>query len=360
MGPSPRPRRRLRRRWPRLQLPARRAARRAPVVPAPRAGGRHPAPARDRPPIPRAAERLRRRHSALHGPRRGKWLLLSHGRAGRGRPARRRARPHARARRPDQRRLPGGARVHGVPGQPAAPAPARRGGRATADHAAAVSPPDGGAAGSGRRDARGGGRRVSDAAADAVRSHYEALGELYRAAWGDSLHFAAFGPGQDRQDALSALERRLIEDGRFGPDARVLDVGCGTGAVALAIARRARARVTGIDLVPRHVARARACATDAGLEDRTTFLEGDATALPFPDASFDHVYAVESAYHAADKPRFYAECARVLRPGGRFLGTDWLRGESRDHDALLTRFGAQFAVPELITLAALRRQLVAC
>jgi SAM-dependent methyltransferase len=140
----------------------------------------------------------------------------------------------------------------------------------------------------------------------------------------------------------------------------VLDVGCGTGAVALAIARRAGTRVTGIDLVPRHVERARACAAEAGLQDRTTFLEGDATALPFPDASFDHVYAIESAYHAADKPRFYAECARVLRPGGRFLGTDWLRGPARDHDALLVRFGAQFAAPELITLAALRGHLVAC
>jgi SAM-dependent methyltransferase len=201
---------------------------------------------------------------------------------------------------------------------------------------------------------------VSDAAARAVQWHYESLGELYRAAWGDSLHFAAFGPGEDRQDALAALERRLIEDAGLGPEASVLDVGCGTGAAALAIARRAGARVTGIDLVPRHVERARARAAQAGLEDRTTFVVGDATALPFPDASFDHVYAIESAYHAADKPRFYAECARVLRPGGRFLGTDWLRGPARAHDALLVRFGDQFAVPELITLAALRRHLVAC
>jgi sterol 24-C-methyltransferase len=201
---------------------------------------------------------------------------------------------------------------------------------------------------------------LSDTAARAVRSHYEAVGELYRAAWGDSLHFVPFGPGQDRQDALAALECRLIDDAGLGRDTSVLDVGCGTGAVALAIARRSGARVTGIDLVSRHIERARASATRTGLQERTTFLEADATALPFPDASFDHVYAIESAYHAADKPLFYGECARVLRPGGRFLGTDWLRGPSRDHDALLARFGAQFAVPELITPAALRGHLVAC
>src|SRR3954470_14075357 len=360
MGPSPRPRRRLRRRWPRLQLPARRAARRAPVVPAPRAGGRHPAPARDRPPIPRAAERLRRRHSALHGPRRGKWLLLSHGRAGRGRPARRRARPHARARRPDQRRLPGGARVHGVPGQPATSAPPRGGGRATADHAAAVSPPDGGAAGSGRRDARGGGRRVSDAAADAVRSHYEALGELYRAAWGDSLHFAVFQADEERPQAATAMERMLADEAGMRPGQSVLDVGCGTGGPAIAVAAYSGVDVTGIDLVPAHLERARVQAAAQDVGDRTEFVEGDATAMPFPDASFDHVYAIESAYHARDKDRFYSECARVLRPGGAFLGTDWLRAEQASngrHGEILEGLCEQFAIPSLIDLPTLRRHL---
>jgi ubiquinone/menaquinone biosynthesis C-methylase UbiE len=140
----------------------------------------------------------------------------------------------------------------------------------------------------------------------------------------------------------------------------VLDVGCGPGAVALAIARRSGARVTGIDLVRGYVDGARARAAQDGLEDRATFIEADATAMPFPDASYDHVYAIESAYHATDKPRFYAECARVLRPGGCFLGTDWLRAEDSSARELLAQLGAYFAIPELITLVALRRHLAAC
>jgi SAM-dependent methyltransferase len=136
----------------------------------------------------------------------------------------------------------------------------------------------------------------------------------------------------------------------------VLDVGCGPGAVALGIAQRSGARVTGIDLVLGHVEHARGLAAEAGLQERAAFIEADATAMPFADASFDHVYAIESAYHAADKPRFYAECARVLRPGGCFLGTDWLRGEDGSDRALRT----YFAIPELITLATLRRHLAAC
>ena len=203
-------------------------------------------------------------------------------------------------------------------------------------------------------------RRVSDAAADAVRAHYEALGELLPRRVGDSLHFAAFGPGQDREEALAALEGRLIDDAGLGPDASVLDVGCGTGAVALALARRAGARVTGIDPVPRHVERARASATQVGLQDRTTFLEADATALPFPDASFDHVYAIESAYHAADKPRFYAECARVLRPGAGFSARTGCAASRRTTTRSSCGSEVQFAAPDLITLAALRRHLVAC
>jgi SAM-dependent methyltransferase len=203
---------------------------------------------------------------------------------------------------------------------------------------------------------------MTDGAAQLVRSHYEALGELYRAAWGDSLHFAFFKPGEDREQAVAAMERMLMSEVDLRPGISVLDVGCGTGDPALAIGSSSGAHVTGIDLVRRHVERARVRAAEQGLGDRTRFLEGDATSMPFPAASFDHVYAVESAYHAADKARFYGECARVLRPGGCFFGTDWLRGEhasGEDHDQILARMGEYFAIPNLIDLPTLRAHLTA-
>ena len=142
----------------------------------------------------------------------------------------------------------------------------------------------------------------------------------------------------------------------------VLDVGCGTGGPAIAIAAYAEVRVTGIDLVTGHVERARDRAAEQGFGERTEFVEGDATRLPFADASFDHVYAIESAYHAGDKARFYSECARVLRPGGSFVGTDWVRGERASnggHAELLERLREQFAIPSLIDLTALRGHLTA-
>lgn len=200
----------------------------------------------------------------------------------------------------------------------------------------------------------------SEGTARAVRSHYEALGELYRAAWGDSLHFAVFQADEERPQAATAMERMLADEAGMRSGQSVLDVGCGTGGPAIAVAAYSGVHVTGIDLVPAHLERARVQAAAQDLGDRTEFVEGDATAMPFADASFDHVYAIESAYHARDKGRFYSECARVLRPGGAFVGTDWLRAEQASnerHDEILERLCEQFAIPSLIDLPTLRRHL---
>jgi sterol 24-C-methyltransferase len=201
---------------------------------------------------------------------------------------------------------------------------------------------------------------VPDPAAALVRSHYEALGDLYRAAWGDSMHLAVFSGAESRPDAAAAIERMLAEEGGFGPRTSVLDVGCGSGGPALTIAAYSGAHVTGIDLVPRHVELAREHAAEHGLAARTTFDVADATQLPMPDETFDHVYAIESAYHAADKPRFYSECTRVLRPGGLFLGTDWLRRGAEGDERYLEPVREHFAIPELLTLQDLQDYLIAC
>jgi sterol 24-C-methyltransferase len=201
------------------------------------------------------------------------------------------------------------------------------------------------------------------ATAGAVRSYYELLGDLFRAAWGESLHFAVYSGTQTRDEAAGGTERMIAEDGGFGPGMSVLDVGCGTGGPAMTMAAQWEVHATGVDLVPGHVERASERAAARGLADRTEFLEADGASLPFPDASFDHVYAIESAYHAPDKARFYAECARVLRPGGSFLGTDWLRGDrgaGEDGERLLEPVRRHHAIPGLIGLADLRAHLEGC
>lgn len=127
--------------------------------------------------------------------------------------------------------------------------------------------------------------------------------------------------------------------------ARVLEVGAGRGGGAAYVARHlAPAEVVGVDLSPATVARA------AGLhagQPRLSFRQGDAEALPFPDASFDIVLNIESSHCYGSMDRFVAEVARVLRPGGWFTWAD-MRSP-----AMLPALEASLAHPALIPRAAM-------
>ncbi|WSG47989.1 methyltransferase domain-containing protein [Dactylosporangium sp. NBC_01737] len=101
---------------------------------------------------------------------------------------------------------------------------------------------------------------------------------------------------------------------------RVLDVACGNGNASLAAARRF-CQVVGVDYVPALLERARRRAGAEGLE--VTFQEGDAEALPFPDASFDAVLSTCGAMFAPDQEQTAAELLRVCRPGGRIGMVNW-------------------------------------
>jgi ubiquinone/menaquinone biosynthesis C-methylase UbiE len=106
----------------------------------------------------------------------------------------------------------------------------------------------------------------------------------------------------------------LIESLDVHAGDRVLDVATGSGNAALAAARRG-CTVIGIDYVPELLDRARLRAAAEGVV--VEFIEGDAEALPFEDASFDVVASVFGAMFAPDQDQTARELARVCRPGGR-------------------------------------------
>ena len=101
---------------------------------------------------------------------------------------------------------------------------------------------------------------------------------------------------------------------------RVLDVGCGTGNVAIPFARQG-AVVTGVDIASNLLIQARERATAEGLE--ATFDEGDAEQLPYADASFDVVVSMFGAMFAPRPELVVSELARVLRPGGTLAMANW-------------------------------------
>ena len=120
--------------------------------------------------------------------------------------------------------------------------------------------------------------------------------------------------------ATTPAAAQLVKHARIQPGQRVLDVACGTGVVAVTAARQG-AQVTGLDLTPALLERARENAKIAQVS--IDFHEGDAEALPFPDAAFDVVVSQFGHMFAPRPAVAIAEMLRVLKRGGTIAFSTW-------------------------------------
>ena len=113
------------------------------------------------------------------------------------------------------------------------------------------------------------------------------------------------------------------ELGRLAPGERVLDLGSGAGTDSLIAAQMVgeHGHVTGIDMTPEMLAKARAAAAEMNASS-VEFVESEAERLPFPDASFDVVISNGVIDLIPDKDAVFAELFRVLAPGGRIQIAD--------------------------------------
>ena len=102
----------------------------------------------------------------------------------------------------------------------------------------------------------------------------------------------------------------------------IVDIGCGLGGPARYIAQRFRCRVSGLDITEPFVEAANRLTALLRMEDCVTIEHGDGQRLPYPDASFDGAYAQHVTMNVADRPSFFAEAFRVLKPGGFFALTE--------------------------------------
>ncbi len=136
-----------------------------------------------------------------------------------------------------------------------------------------------------------------------------------------------------------AFRERLVRLARLKPGQSVLDIGCGTGSLAIAAKRRVEpsGTVQGIDASPEMIARARRKASKAGVD--VAFTNGVVEALPFPDGHFDAVLSTLMLHHLPRDARQQCACEmrRVLKPGGRVLAVDF-GGPAGDRKSLMEHF----------------------
>jgi tocopherol O-methyltransferase len=140
----------------------------------------------------------------------------------------------------------------------------------------------------------------------AVAQHYDDLDPFYRELWGHHVHHGLWttgfeNPAQAVENLIACVARRL----ELNPGQHVCDVGCGYGATAQWLAERHGVHVTGL----------------------TTSAVQAQRASGFETGSFDHIVAIESSEHMADKQHFFDEAYRTLRPGGRLAVCAWLAPE---------------------------------
>jgi demethylmenaquinone methyltransferase / 2-methoxy-6-polyprenyl-1,4-benzoquinol methylase len=138
--------------------------------------------------------------------------------------------------------------------------------------------------------------------------------------------FAAIARSYDLNNRLHSLgqdqrwRRRGVQLAEVKPGDAVLDVACGTGDLTQAFARTPAGRVVGLDFTPAMLEVARTKLPRLGPNSgKVTYLEGDAMALPLPDASFDVVSIAFGIRNVSDPVKALREFARVLKPGGRLV-----------------------------------------
>ncbi|WP_372645937.1 methyltransferase domain-containing protein [Ancylomarina sp.] len=121
-----------------------------------------------------------------------------------------------------------------------------------------------------------------------------------------------------------AVSEELFSQIDLDSNSQVLDLGCGLGGTCRMLAEKFSCQVNGIDYSEQHIATAKSISKLTGFEDKTVFIQADATQLPYPSDHFDLIITQHVQMCVADKKKLYSEVKRVLKKGGQFIYYDVL------------------------------------
>ncbi|MDF1823605.1 MAG: methyltransferase domain-containing protein [Verrucomicrobiales bacterium] len=161
---------------------------------------------------------------------------------------------------------------------------------------------------------------------EAVENHYDSLEWFYLDTWGDHLHHGLWEQGGETTvKAVQTLSETVAGLAGIESGDTVCDIGCGHGGSAIHLAKTKQAFVSGITLSKKQCEEAERMAMELpGEIPKPRFFHGDWLENSFKTSSFDAAVSIECLSHLGDKPAFFREAARVLKPGGRLGMAVWL------------------------------------
>lgn len=161
-----------------------------------------------------------------------------------------------------------------------------------------------------------------------IRELYDFVSPYFHALWGEHFHHGYWIRGDETKErAQIQLIEHLAQAANIRPGCKILDVGCGTGASSIYLAKHYKAKATGITISPIQISMANQAA--AAEDVNAAFFLMDAEAMKF-DKLFDVVWSVESISHYQDIGNFFASAAKLLEPRGTVAVIDWFKRENLD------------------------------